>query len=279
MSRISRFLQRKSALVRVRVADLAGASELPGVIATIAPGDGMYLGDLSAYLKVGYSALRCVQLALLAAEKEDVGRILDFGCGHGRVLRVLRAAYPRARLTACDINQRGVDFCARTFGATPVYSGERPEAIDLPDKYDLIWCGSVFTHLSEARWPGFLNLLVSHLDERGVALITTHGRTVARRMRADGRSYGLDDAESAEIFRGYESTGFGYVNQASGGLECWGLSLTSPSRVLAQVERFPGVEILSYSEHAWSSHQDVVAVVKSGPDSDCAVPKDKAPGP
>ena len=47
--------------------------------------------------------------------------MLDFACGHGRVMRTLKAAFPDALLTACDIDRDGVDFCARTFGAAPVY--------------------------------------------------------------------------------------------------------------------------------------------------------------
>src|SRR3954467_990164 len=159
MSRIARFLSRKSSWYHARLANLAGESTSEGVISAIAPGDGMYLGDNRTYFRVGYSALRSIRLALALADKPDVANILDMACGHGRVLRMLKADFPRARLTACDINRGGVDFCAETFGATPVYSAERPEEIRLPGSFDLIWCGSLFTHFDRDRWPGFLDLL------------------------------------------------------------------------------------------------------------------------
>lgn len=207
MNRITRLLKRKTGLLHIKLADLAGASTVPGMIATIASGDGTYQGDNAAYFDVGCSALRCIRLALLTAEQENVASILDFGCGHGRVLRTLKAAFPTAALTACDINRGGVDFCAETFGATPVYSATRPEDIPLPRRYDLIWCGSVFSHLSEDRWPGFLGLLFAHLELNGVAVLTTCGRTIGDRLRAGDPFYGLDAAQITEILRGFDERG------------------------------------------------------------------------
>src|SRR5437870_5495298 len=109
---------------------------------TIAANDGMVLRDhppdhaLSHYLESG-------RAALTAAGKTDVRRILDLPCGHGRVLRVLKAAFPGAALTACDIDRDGVDFCASRFGAEPVYSVEDPGRIPVRGPFDLIWVGSL----------------------------------------------------------------------------------------------------------------------------------------
>ncbi len=262
MGRITNFLRRRSARFEAKLADLTGASPVPGVIGTIAAGDGMYRGDNAEYFEVGYSALRCIRLALLAAEKETVDRILDFGCGHGRVLRMLRAAFPRARLTACDINRGGADFCAETFGATAVYSAEKPGEIPLSGQFDLIWSGSVFTHLSEDRWPGFLGLLFSRLAYGGVAVLTTSGRSVAERLRANDALYALDSAQCADAVRGFDEHGFGFARQSSGGLDEWGISVSKPSWVVSQMERHPDVKIVSYTERAWANHQDVVSVVR-----------------
>src|SRR4051794_896860 len=91
MSRIARFFGRKTAGFHARVAGLAGATTVEPVIGTIAPGDGMYLGNNGDYLRAGYSALGCIRLALLMAGKSDAMNILDMACGHGRVLRMLRA--------------------------------------------------------------------------------------------------------------------------------------------------------------------------------------------
>ena len=94
-------------------------------------------------------------------------------CGHGRVLRTLRAAYPQAEIVACDIDTDGVDFCAKTFDAIPVYSKENPEEIDLRRKFDLIWVGSLFTHIRDERWPEFLSFFSRVLAPGCVLIFTT----------------------------------------------------------------------------------------------------------
>ena len=97
---------------------------IPELVTTISPNDQMYEGVDEPYFEVGYSALNAIELTLLAAgkEKNEVENILDLPCGHGRVLRTIKAAFPMAQLSACDIDADAVDFCSRTFNATPIYS-------------------------------------------------------------------------------------------------------------------------------------------------------------
>jgi len=82
----------------------------------------MYEGHPTPYFLSGYSALSCIRKALDQAGKKSVPSILDFACGHGRVLRSLAANFPEATLTAVDSNKGGVDFCAKAFAAKSVYS-------------------------------------------------------------------------------------------------------------------------------------------------------------
>src|SRR5438128_5312892 len=65
---------------------------IDGVPAEISAKNGMFEGDREHYLAVGQSALRCIKLAMLAAARDQFRSILDFGCGFGRVLRVLRSS-------------------------------------------------------------------------------------------------------------------------------------------------------------------------------------------
>ena len=102
----------------------------PHIIADISPRDTMYTaGWEQHYASVGQSALQAIRLAMLAVGKVHFKKILDLPCGHGRIQRVLRAAFPDAEITACDLDFDGVDFCVQTFGAIPLYSAEKPEMI------------------------------------------------------------------------------------------------------------------------------------------------------
>jgi SAM-dependent methyltransferase len=113
------------------------------IVRAVSPRDDMFEGSFENYLEKGRDALRLISLAALAMPKTGFQRILDLPCGYGRVLRVLRAAFPRAEITACDIDAAGVDYCAETFGVTPVYSDPDPSRVDLGGPFDLIWCGSL----------------------------------------------------------------------------------------------------------------------------------------
>jgi SAM-dependent methyltransferase len=242
--------------------------EQPGVPREISPADGMLEGDRRHYFSVGQSALRGIRLALLAAGKEDCRNVLDYGCGHGRVLRVLRAAFPNARLTACDLVKDAADYCARAFGAAPVYAAKEPERTRLGGGFDLIWCGTLLTNLGLKYWAGLLRLFHRNLAPGGVLVITTHGRLVAERIRRRDNTYGVPDADISGLLGDYDRTGFGYRDYPPETLKAahiegdYGISLSSPAWVCSQLEKLAHVRLLTYTERLWDNHQDVVACVR-----------------
>ena len=236
--------------------------EASNVIEDISPEDIQYKAnpDRSYYFSAGQSALRCIKLAMLAAGKEGFKSILDLPCGHGRVLRTLKAAFPESQLVACDIDRGAVDFCAKVIGAAPVYSEPHPEQIRITAKFELIWCGSLLTHLNAARWTGFLSLFNSLLEPGGILVFTTHGRYVSERLQSGNFSYGLTQNVIDEITKDYRRDGFGYgdyPNQSN-----YGISLSYPPWVCAQLEEYPNLQLLNYTERGWNRHQDVIACIR-----------------
>jgi SAM-dependent methyltransferase len=240
------------------------ADTVPGVDATIAPSDGMYcrqFGDEFArahYAESGRTALQSVRAALAAAGKgpATVRRILDLPCGYGRILRVLKAAYPRAELTACDLDRGGVDFCARQFGATPVHSDPDPTRIPLAGPFDLVWCGSLLTHLDAARWPGFLARFRSILAPDGVCVFTTQGVGAAEFIDHGRSDYGIPKPE--KLVRRYRKSGFAYHPYPAGD-GTYGLSLATPAWATEQVRKLPATRLVLVLEKGWHNHQDVIA--------------------
>ena len=230
------------------------------IIREISPNDEMYSGNDIHYFGVGRSALQCVKLAMLASGKESFKNILDFPCGHGRVLRSLKATFPEAKITACDLNQDGVDFCARVFGATGVYSKENPAEISLPGDFDLIWCGSLLTHLNSDRWDKFLNLFKSLLCPGGIVIFTVAGKYIADRIRHNLHTYGLEPQKLHILIEDYDRNGFGYLDYPE--FQNYGISLSSPPWVLLQLQKLSGLRLLTYIETGWDSHQDVVACIR-----------------
>jgi len=214
------------------------------------------------FLEVEATIRRVIEQALGAVRRPagTVRRILDLPCGHGRVLRFLRAAFPHAELAACDLNRDGVDFCAQTFGAKPIYSDPDPTRVPLPSDFDLIWCGSLLTHLSAAQGEAFMALFHRALAPGGLAVVTLHGRPFAEELASGRRSGDLPATALAELLRQYRTAGFGYVDYPSS--PGYGFSLMHPSHTFGRlVAAFPW-RVVCYSERGWDRRQDVLVLQK-----------------
>lgn len=200
------------------------------------------------YFAVGLSALRAIDAAVKAANLTPT-HILDMPSGHGRVLRFLKARYPKARLAACDLEREGVDFCASYFGAEGFYSDFDLRKVSLGRSFDLIWVGSLLTHFDERRIDDALDLYGRHLAPSGLLVFTTHGVGAVERIGA-GESYGVN---AEELLEGYRGRGFGYSPYPG---QDHGVSLSSPEWVR---EKMRGWHEVWFGERAWGSHHDVFA--------------------
>jgi SAM-dependent methyltransferase len=243
------------------------------VIETISPGDWIHVRGPENYYTTGRTTIRRVRLAMLQTRKPDVHRILDFGSGYGRILRQFKAAFPAARLAACDILPEAVDFCATTFDAEPFYAAEDPGETELEGKFDLIWLGSLFTHLDAERWKSLLDLLEGALEPGGLLMFTTQGRSIRDRiaerswMDAYGKpiwvNWGVTESQLDQAVADYDRDGFGYLEWGTLDRR-YGTSIATPSWVLEQLQERPGIEILSYWERGWLP-QDLVVCLGAGP--------------
>ena len=101
--------------------------------------------------------------------------ILDFGCGSGRVLRWF-ALEPDLQLTGCDIDHPSIEWMQANFpSAIRLYANEYAPPLPEPDEtFDLIYCGSVFSHLTD--WAPWLLELRRVLKTGGALVASLHGR-------------------------------------------------------------------------------------------------------
>lgn len=227
---------------------------------TVAPDDEMFFGEMRRYLRAGYSGLRWLQLSLAAAGAGAPRSILDLPSGHGRLMRLLRVEYPNAEIWAADLNRSAVDFCAKQFGAVPIYSDPDPAAIPIQRRFDLLWSGSLLTHLSAERCMEFLAFFRDRLEPGGVAVFSTHGARPAEWLRIDQFNYGLEPDRAARVLDQYRSSGFGYSDYSTA--TGYGVSLTSPGWVVDAIERTGGWRLAAFFPTAWDDHHDVWACVR-----------------
>jgi hypothetical protein len=220
----------------------------------IHPADHMWNTGQAWYDVVGRSGVECVLRGLAATQLQTVGSVLDLACGHGRVARHLRACFPEAQMFFCDME--GADFCATTFGGTAIISENDLLRVKLP-AVDVIWVGSLFTHVSEDRTSAWIAHAASRLNPHGVLVATFHGRTSLQLLRGQVEPGLLD-----RVARAFEPDG--YVWESYGGdWGDWGVSAVTPSRLLAIASRVPGVHIGGFTEGAWAANHDVLTLVRA----------------
>lgn len=221
------------------------------------PGDGMHKGNMQRYLSCGHDALCNIVLAQKSAGVSSPKQILDFACGFGRVARHLRVAFPNAEITFTDAMPDASAFCAKTFSGRdrPVqkdFSGYDPER-----RFDLIWVGSLFTHLPAAKSAVLYDLLFQLMSPGGLLVFTSHGRHVRDRRAKGEWPYAIDESQYDAMIEEADSTGYGFVGY-KGSAE-YGISLAS----LAWWERTingTASEMVMLRERGWDRHQDVIAV-------------------
>lgn len=209
-------------------------------------------GNHRRYLAVGANAMQAIRASIGSAEPKS---ILDLPCGHGRVARHLRHAFPDADLYVADIDTVGAEFCASEFKATLLKPSSDFTTLDFGRTFDLIWVGSLITHLDANATRNFFGFVARHMDDRSSAVITSHGPFVAGRLFLAQRSvYGLSVEQETKILSDYMETGYGYCDYSN--RVGYGISVCSRNWI-AEAAKDAGLQLISHRDHAWDNHQDV----------------------
>lgn len=235
----------------------------PGKLVTeLAPADNMYAINPDRYFAVGKDAMRVIGTAIDRPGATIPESILDFACGWGRVARHLRASFPEARLMVADLSKDAVEFASNAFDAEPLYLYEDPQSYEIPTGFDLIWCGSLLTHLPEDRAQRVIDMFEKALNPGGTAVFTTHGRFVRHRKSENIAAYNVNSAATAiEAFDNGEHGFVPYKNEQS-----YGFSITPASWITNEILKRPSLTLRQFSERAWDDHQDVIAIQKRSPE-------------
>ena len=239
----------------------------------VSPSDFMYVdGWSTSYLTAGLSAGRVIRASLDAAGKVvSRGTVLDFPCGHGRVLRFLKEMFPDSQVVGVEILKDALNFCRRTFlveayASSPARSFR---SFSLPNTFDLIWCGSLVTHIDEQATLDLLDFFCRHLNSGGVCVFTTLGRKVAHGMSTGNTRHPLLTEEGAKkLLDEYERTGYGYADYAytdAGSSGTNGISVASRSHVEELARSVGPWEPVYYRESGWHKLNDVHAFMLRGP--------------
>jgi Methyltransferase domain len=132
--------------------------------------------------------------------------ILDFGCGWGRIIRMLYYFSDPALIYGCDPWDKSIQICRddRVLGNLAV-SDYLPQRLPFERRqFDLVLAFSVFTHLSERAAATALEVLGGALSERGLLAITIRPVEYWRIHK------GLSASDRAALEAAHAARGFAY---------------------------------------------------------------------
>jgi len=118
---------------------------------------------------------------------EELGAVLDFGCGCGRVTRNW-AHLDGPSVTGSDHDEAAVEWCRRNLPfARFEVNGLGPPFAFPGESFDLVYALSVFTHLSEELQLAWMEELRRVLRPKGFLLLSVHGASYRERLSREER--------------------------------------------------------------------------------------------
>jgi SAM-dependent methyltransferase len=115
----------------------------------------------------------------------DTLRVLEWGCGPGRVIQHLPSllARPGLEVFGTDYNPTSIAWCQRNLPSIHFSHNGLAPPLPFPDtSMDVIYAISVFTHLSEAMHYSWMAELQRVLKPDGILMATLHGNGVRGKL-------------------------------------------------------------------------------------------------
>ncbi len=222
--------------------------------------------NLDGYKITGMATEECIRLGknLINLKFDHSTNILVLPSGYGREYRYLIKVFPECNLFACDVEVPAVDFCVEKFGGTGIYSQDDVNDLDLHPQFDVIWVGSLFSHLNLEKWHDFFNLFCRSLKENGIVIITTEGQIV-KKMIEFGDYQGISAEKAGNLLLDYENNGFAHVGydseiptHATPDLKnYYGRTLVKPEFVFHFIKNYQALRSICYLPDYWCARQDV----------------------
>jgi 2-polyprenyl-3-methyl-5-hydroxy-6-metoxy-1,4-benzoquinol methylase len=131
-------------------------------------------------------------------------RVLDFGCGWGRMVRLWFRDLRSDDIWGADVGRDVLEHCRRDFRTGHFEQVAPRPPSQLPgESFDLIYAYSVFSHLNEEVSSAWVEELASKLRTNGLLMVTTQRRAFVEdcaRLRAGAAPTNAWEASLARLF-------------------------------------------------------------------------------
>jgi SAM-dependent methyltransferase len=168
---------------------------------------------LTNYFQNGLDQYRLVRhIASWRTGNPACRKMLDFASGYGRLTRFLVHEQLADEITVSDILEGGMEFQAAQFGVRTILSKTDPAQFTTPERYDLIFVASLFTHLPPATFTPWLRRLADLLTPGGLLIFTVHDESISPHTfeggisfesRSESRVLDVDDYGSTWVTEAY----------------------------------------------------------------------------
>ena len=114
-------------------------------------------------------------------------RVCEWGCGPGRIIRHLPVlGNAHCEYYGTDYNHASIEWCARSIRGVTFQTNRLAPPLAFPDGFfDVLFCRSVFTHLSEQMHYAWIRELSRVVKPAGVFMISTQGFAHRERLLED----------------------------------------------------------------------------------------------
>lgn len=148
----------------------------------------------------------------IACKPMSQSKVLDFGCGWGRLIRLLYKYVPVENIYAVDPWDKSLEICHDCNLHGHLYlSDYTPKQLPTPSglKFDFIVAFSVFTHLSESVTKLAAQTLKNYLSDEGVLALTIRPKEYWSFLL--GQNFYLSDDVISELLHKHEQRGFAFA--------------------------------------------------------------------
>lgn len=182
---------------------------------------------------------------------EKLGSFLDFASGYGRLTRIMLQKLRPDQIHVADIYKDAVDWQRQAFGVAGTYSTPDPAELRHQARHDLVFVGSLFSHLPADLFHRWLATLHGLLKPGGVLAFSVHDES----FLPEGEAM---DASGIRYFRFSES--------GSLDADIYGMSYVSEAFVADAVARLPGRPSWRRFHKGAYENQDLYVVGAPGKD-------------
>lgn len=145
---------------------------------------------------------------------DKLNTVLDFASGYGRLTRALVQKLPADRIHVADIYGEAIAWQVETFGVKGVISAPDPAHLNHHDQHDIVFVGSLFSHLPTELFHRWLTRLYALVSPIGVLAFSVHDETFlppGEVMDGSGMRY-FRNSESGSL--DHDIYGMSYVSEA-----------------------------------------------------------------